>query len=95
MMILDFSPAAVSSFEKILESKSGSDILVTLLPPTGIFTTEFPIFHTDLFTHLPCVQLTKGLGRGYAEFLMHAEGVLGINPYGDDGISVDVFHLDD
>jgi hypothetical protein len=85
MEVLDFSLAAVLSAKGIpipmsasppssSQSKPG-----TLMPSSTIHAGEVPIFEGDVETHLPCVSYKRDLKQTYAAYMIHADGIVGVN----------------
>jgi hypothetical protein len=79
--ILDFSFAAVQTAKGMLsmpfptpKGKPG-----TLVPSSIIRENDVPFFRADVETHLPCVITTLDLKQPYDAYMIHADGVIGVN----------------
>ncbi|KAF9479670.1 hypothetical protein BDN70DRAFT_878543 [Pholiota conissans] len=79
LVVFDFSLASAISFKQ------------SLLPPSRILTSDVKIFEHDVETRLPCVSLTKDIGKAFDGLMMYGGGIIGINPTEDDVLSFDIF----
>ncbi|KAF8190061.1 hypothetical protein BJ912DRAFT_353375 [Pholiota molesta] len=99
MEVLDFSLAAVLSAKGIpipmsasppssSQSKPG-----TLMPSSTIHAGEVPIFEGDVETHLPCVSYKRDLKQTYAAYMIHADGIVGVNMKDDGSLYSHVYAI--
>jgi hypothetical protein len=90
--VLNFSLAAVLSAKGVLIPtspllpSSARDKLGTLSTSSTIYAGEVPFLRNEVETHLPYVSYKRDLKQTHAEYMIHADGIVGVNVRSDSSL---------
>ncbi|KAF8190083.1 hypothetical protein BJ912DRAFT_353933 [Pholiota molesta] len=97
--VLNFSLAAVLSAKGVLIPtspllpSSARDKPGTLSSSSTIYAGEVPFLRKDVETHLPYVSYKRDLKQTHAEYMIHADGIVGVNMKADGRLSSHIYAI--